>query len=202
MAVPNRREVSDEALMRLVQRSDLEAFERLFERHCAAALRIACAICRHPATAEDAVQEAFLELWRDRDSYRPEAGSFKGWAFTVVRHRATDAVRREAVRPRRVASHDVPTEDMPDPRSPTPDDTVIGREEADALRASIGRLPEEQAEVIALAFFGQLSHTEIAERLAIPPGTVKGRIRLGLEKLRTQLELDRWGLPTPRAPLR
>lgn len=190
MVGPNGRAViSDEALMRLVQRSDLAAFEELFERHWASAHRIAWAICRNPDAAEDAVQEAFLELWRDRDSYRPEAGSFKGWALTLVRHRAIDAVRREAARPRRATSRDVPTEEMPDPQSPTLEDTVIGREEAHALRASIGRLPEEQAEVIGLAFLGQLSHTEIAERLSIPPGTVKGRMRLGLEKLRTQLEV-------------
>lgn len=176
--------------MALVQRADLEAFEALFDRHWSTALRIASSICRDRGTAEDAVQEAFLKLWRDRGAYRPEAGSFRSWALTFVRHRAIDAVRREAVRPRRTTSREAEADAFPDAGSQTPTGAMIDREESASLHASIGRLPDEQAQVIVLAFFGQLSHRQIAKRLSLPPGTVKGRMRLGLKKLRTQLEAD------------
>lgn len=177
--------------MTLVQRADLEAFEALFDRHWAPALRIAGSICRDRSTAEDAVQEAFLELWRDRGAFRPEYGSFKGWALTFVRHRAIDAVRRDAVRPRRSTSREAGADETRDAARPTPASVVITHEESESLRASIGQLPDDQAEVIVLGFFGQLSHREIAEHLCLPPGTVKGRMRLGLEKLRMQLEAYR-----------
>lgn len=183
-----KRVMSDEALMQLVQKTDFEAFETLFERHWAGAFRIAGSICCDRGTAEDAAQEAFLELWRDRRAYRPEAGSFRRWAMTFVRRRAIDAVRHEASRPRRATSREVQADQQTEAGSPTPEGTIISREESEYLRGSLGRLPSDQAEVIDLAFFGQLSHTEIAERLSLPPGTVKGRMRLGLEKLRVQLE--------------
>jgi RNA polymerase sigma-70 factor, ECF subfamily len=180
--------LSDEALMERVQRADLEAFEVLFDRHWATALRVAASVCRDRGRAEDAVQEAFLELWRDRSSYRPEAGSFRSWALALVRYRAIDAVRREGTRPPLATWQETEANENANARSPEPPSRMIDHEESASLRASIARLPDEQAEVIVLAFFGELSHREIAERLSLPPGTVKGRMRLGLDKLRAQLE--------------
>jgi RNA polymerase sigma-70 factor (ECF subfamily) len=106
--------------------------------------------------------------------------------MTIVRNRALDSIRRETASHRPpLAAHDYTG---PDPAGASPQDEVISRSEAGALRARLQRLPRAQAEVIALAFYGELTHTEIAQRLSLPQGTVKGRMRLGLVKLREQIE--------------
>lgn len=168
-------EETDEQLMRRVQRDDSDAFEQLFDRHAVRALRVASSVCRDRGRAEDAVQEGFLSLWHGRAGYRPETGSFQAWSMSVVRNRAVDLVQRAtaASRPRTVENHEV------------------RRSDDNALRTSLSRLPDAQAEVIALAYFGQLTHTEIADQLDLPAGTVKGRMRLGLEKMRRDLDSSR-----------
>lgn len=179
-------DVSDEELMRRAQDDQVDAFEQLFDRHGGRALRVAASVCRDTSRAEEAVQDAFLSIWRSRDTYRPEAGSFQGWSMRIVRFRAIDITRRAAAghRPPILDGAEV---DMPDAGQRSPEDEVIARGEADALRDSLALLPDAQAEVITLAFFGELSHSEIAALLTLPPGTVKGRMRLGLAKLRTHL---------------
>jgi RNA polymerase sigma-70 factor, ECF subfamily len=177
---------SDEALMRWVQADDARAFEALYDRNVGLAWRLARSICRDAGRAEEAVQDAFVSAWRSRVSYRPETGSVRSWLMTIVRKRALDSVRRET------ASHCPPlaADDYAgrDPSGASSQDEVISRSEADALRARLQALPDAQAEVIALAFYGGLTHTEIARALSLPQGTVKGRMRLGLTKLREQLE--------------
>lgn len=182
---------SDQELMLRVKDGDAEAFGELYDRHAARAYRVARSICGDPWRAEDAVQEGFLALWRGRAQYRPDAGTFQAWAMTTVRRRALDALRsdRAEKRPRLVAlgrSHEIPGPNTTEP-------TVIANDRADALATALRRLPENQAEVIALAFFGELSHQEIAQQLQLPPGTVKGRARLGLEKLRHYVSDQEWG---------
>jgi len=179
---------SDEELMRGVQADDVRAFEALYDRNVALAWRIARSVCRDPGRAEDAVQDAFVAAWRTRRSYRHETGPVRTWLMTIVRNRALDSIRREgAARRPPLADGDYTG---PDPAQGSPQDEVIARTEARALRARLERLPGAQAEVIALAFYGELTHTEIAERLSLPQGTVKGRMRLGLEKLREQIEAN------------
>jgi RNA polymerase sigma-70 factor, ECF subfamily len=175
--------LTDEQLMRRAQADEVAAFEQLYDRHSMSALRIARAVCRDSGRAEDAVQEGFLCIWRSRMSYREKSGSFKSWAFRIVHNRAIDSVRRESSRPPLAQ----PGEEATGPTLATVPTQVIARSEGEFLRAALGGLPAPQSEVIALAFFGQLSHSEIAKRLSLPPGTVKGRMRLGLEKLREQL---------------
>lgn len=149
------------------------------------AWRVARSVCDDASRAEDAVQEGFLSASRSRGSYRPERGSVRGWLISVVRNRAIDSVRREsAVHRPELADGDYAG---PDPAGDSPQDEVIACSEADALRARLQQLPDAQAEVIALAYYGDLSHTEIARELSLPQGTVKGRMRLGLMKLREQL---------------
>ena len=143
--------------MRRVQRDDADAFAQLYDRYAARALRIATAICRQPDAAEEAVQEAFVAIWKRRGSYQPLPGGFAAWAMTIVHDRAADA---EALQ-----------------RGAGP----IG--DAQRARTLLAGLPETQREVISLAFYGELTHTEIAARLSLPPGTVKGRMRLGLQTL-------------------
>lgn len=178
------RETSDEELMRRVQRDDTQAFATLFDRHGSQALGVASAICGNRQRAEDAVQEGFISIWRSRDQFRPGVGTFGAWSMTIVRNRAIDSVRRNAPNDRHRA--DEPEEWSAGPASVAQD--AIDRSEATALRASLSRLPEAQAEVIGLAYFGELTHSEIAAHLELPSGTVKGRMRLGLEKLRADLE--------------
>ncbi len=177
---------TDEQLMGRVQVGDNEAFGVLFDRHGSRALAVSRAVCGDLGRAEDAVQEGFLTIWQSRSSFRPGRGSFRGWAMTIVRNRAVDSVRAEnsGTRP-----HPVTTERLAPIKAPgSVEDDTIARSEAAALRASLKELPDPQAEVIVLAFYGQLSHSEIAAALALPRGTVKGRMRLGLEKLRASPE--------------
>ena len=177
---------TDEQLMHRVCDDDTAAFGELYDRYSVLAFRVARSVCHDAGHAEEAVQEGFLSIWRARGRYRPEAGSVKGWALRIVRNRAIDAVRREATdrRPELVELK----QGTPDAKSPSPPEAAIASSEADALRGFMADLPDTQAEVITLAFFGGLTHTEIAEQLDLPDGTVKGRMRLGMHKLRAAME--------------
>ena len=185
---PKSRAASDDQLMCAVQAGDTLAFALLYQRHCGLALRLARSVCRDTGRAEDAVQEAFAAAWRGSTSYRREAGSVQSWLIAIVRNRAVDSVRRETApcRPRLPDADCIGLVSI----AGSAHDEVIARCDADALRARLRRLPEAQAEVIALAYYGQLSQAEIARRLSLPPGTVKGRMRLGLDKLREQIRAD------------
>jgi len=169
-----------------VQSGDTEAFAQLYDRHSPRAYRVAQSVCRSSSSAEDAVQDGFLSIWRSRGSYRPGKGSFKAWSMRVVQNRAIDTVRRE--RPAARPAADELADDLPDLVSPSVQDQVVAGSEGVAVRGALAHIPPAQAEVITLAFFGGLSHSEIAHELALPAGTVKGRMRLGLEKLRQRME--------------
>ena len=176
---------TDHELIRRSQANDVEAFEQLYDRYGALAYRVARSVCRDPHRAEEAVQDGFLAIWRSRSRYNPELGTVKAWSISVVRHRAIDLNRREASSRRSVLADADRAVTLPP--SSSAEDHALARSDADDLRASLERLPDAQAEVIALAFYGQLTHAEIGQRLSLPAGTVKGRMRLGLEKLRKQM---------------
>lgn len=177
---------TDDVLMRRVQGDDALAFGELYDRHITRALRIARSVGHRSTRAEDAVQEGFLSVWRSRASYRPGAGSFQAWAMSIIRHRAVDAIRSDTAGARPQLTH--LTDGMQDTASASLQDEAIDRSQGHTLRALLRQLPDAQAEVIILAFFGELSHTEIAAELSLPEGTVKGRMRLGLKKLRAEME--------------
>lgn len=179
---------SDDGLMARAQGDDPDAFAELYGRHAAPALAVAQSVCRNAGHAEDAVQEGFLSIWRGRACYEPRTGaSFRGWAMETVRNRAIDSHRRRtAVKRPQMSS--APVAEIPTATARSPLDAVIEREERIALESHLQQLPRAQAEVIALAFFGELTHAEIAARLSLPAGTVKGRMRLGMEKLRRGLD--------------
>lgn len=177
---------SDDALMVRVQADDTAAFGILFDRHYAHALAIAGSVCWDQGRAEDAVQEGFLTAWRSRASYRPARGSFRSWSMTMIHHRAIDSVRAEAATTRPRLANVERLNVVAAPGSVQQE--AIDKSQGEALRASLGDLPDAQAEVIALAFYGGLTHSEIATRLDLPHGTVKGRMRLGLDKLRETTE--------------
>lgn len=180
---------TDEALMVRAQAGDTDAFAQLYDCYSERALRIARAICRNQSCAEDAVQEGFLAIWRSRAHYRPGAGSFQAWSMKIVKHRAIDSYRRVAARPRTQTNDAYDDQLQFDPNPTTPQDEAVAQSEREGLIASLRQLPETQAEVIVLAFFGELSHSEIAIQLDLPTGTVKGRMRLGLEKLRRERDI-------------
>jgi RNA polymerase sigma-70 factor (ECF subfamily) len=176
----------DERLMGLAQRGDKRAFEALVERHRPAVSAAAHFTCG-PDLVDDVVQVAFVALWRHRDQYRPDRGSLRGWLLTIVRHRAIDLVRSRAARQRHIISMDPQTwTGLADEASvaEAPDMQVERWESGARVRLAVEELPADQREVIELAYFAGLSQQEIAARLSIPLGTVKGRTRLGLDKLR------------------
>lgn len=171
--------------MQLVRDGDARAFEVIFDRHANAAFSLAYRMCGRRAIAEEVVQETFLSLWRSGARYDRTRGSVRSWVLTVVRNRAIDAFRRAAMRD----SHDMPDEGFSQLlASPElTDQEVERRDDARLLRGALGALPADQRQVIELAYFGGFTHTQIAEMLNLPAGTVKGRMRLGLAKLRLAL---------------
>jgi RNA polymerase sigma-70 factor (ECF subfamily) len=196
---PDLLGLADEELMYLAAEGEVRAFETIFDRHASVAYALAYRVCRAPAMAQDVIQEAFLSLWRSSGHYDPGRGSVRSWVLSAVHNRSIDALRRARVRDAR---------DLHDPeaaeRVPGPDRTeteVLRRAEAERVRAALQALPPEQRQVIELAYFGGLTHSEIASGLGLPPGTVKSRIRLGLQKLRELLAPEE-PVPTTRMATR
>jgi RNA polymerase sigma-70 factor (ECF subfamily) len=177
--------LADEELMQLVAGNEPDAFEVVLERHANAAFSLAYRICGTRSVAEDVVQEAFLALWRNGARYDRTRGSVRTWTLGIVHNRAVDALRRSGVHERRRAS-DEGIEETLEAVERT-DSQAIGNAASQAIRGALGELPLEQRRVIELAYFGGFTHTEIASMLDTPVGTVKGRMRLGLEKLRSHL---------------
>jgi RNA polymerase sigma-70 factor, ECF subfamily len=184
---PDLRTLADEDLMQLMRRGDPRAFEAVYERHSGAAFSLAYRMVGRGNVAEDVVQEAFLSIWRSGARYERARGSVRTWVLGIVHHRAIDQLRRSSVHDKRRAS-DEGIEDRLEAGERT-DVEVARRDEAETIRAAMQALPPEQSHVIELAYFGGFTHTEIAEILETPVGTVKGRMRLGLEKLRDRLRM-------------
>jgi RNA polymerase sigma-70 factor, ECF subfamily len=177
--------LADEDLMPRVAQKDPAAFEVFYDRHGGAAYSLAYRIVGDATSAEDVTQEAFLSIWRSRARYDPMRGSVRAWALGIVRNRAIDALRREGGR--------APKLDLDDEaaleRREAPERTeaeALRRETARQVRGALGSLPNEQSKVIELAYFGGFTHSEIAKMLGMPIGTVKGCMRLGLEKMRAR----------------
>jgi RNA polymerase sigma-70 factor, ECF subfamily len=179
------RSLADEDLMQLVRRGQAAAFELIYERHSRAAFSLAYRMAGSRGVAEDVVQEAFLNIWRSGARYERKRGSVRTWVLGIVHHRAIDALRRSNVHERRRASDEGIAETVE--TGERTDVQAARREEAATVRAALEHLPAEQCQVIELAYFGGFTHTEIAELLQTPVGTIKGRMRLGLEKMRGAL---------------
>jgi RNA polymerase sigma-70 factor (ECF subfamily) len=178
------RRLADEELADHIRRGDDVAYEVLFERHGGAAFSLAYRMCGRRTLAEDIVQEAFLSLWRGR-GFDPARGSVRSWVLAAVRHRALDSFRHNAAKTGRDVNDDVATESLI--AAEDIGAQVQREEDAQQVRGALVELPIEQRQVIELAYFGGFTHSEIAGMLDLPPGTVKGRMRLGLSKLRLSL---------------
>jgi RNA polymerase sigma-70 factor (ECF subfamily) len=188
--------LADEDLMTLVDRKDPDAFEAFYDRHGAAAYSLAQRIVGDPGLAEDVTQEAFLSIWRSRARFDPSRGSVRAWALGIVRNRAIDALRRSTRPAPKLDLDDDATLDS-QPAAERTEAEAIRRETAGRLRQALGLLPREQSQVIELAYFGGFSHSEIAAMVGAPLGTIKGRMRLGLERIRATLAE---GIPEEEAP--
>jgi RNA polymerase sigma-70 factor, ECF subfamily len=172
-------------LMDRIQGDDEAAFADLFTRYTPQALRLASAICHDEGRADQAVQEAFVSVWTSRQTYRSERGEVDTWLMSIVRHRAIAVARTNGQHDRRTAppmelDELLDGEDVPA--------AAVAVEDAARLRAMLLRLPFAQREVITLAFYAGFTHREISALLGLPAGTVKGRMRLGLKKLRAAVD--------------
>jgi len=178
--------LADEELMPLVGRKDPEAFEVLYDRHGGAAYSLAYRIVGDRAAAEEVTQEAFISVWRSGARFDAARGSVRSWLLSVVRNRAIDFLRSRAGKaPKLTFDDDAVLEQRP--AEERTEEEALKRETAAELRGALGKLPGEQSKVIELAYFGGFSHSEISRILGLPMGTVKGRMRLGLEKIRGEL---------------
>ena len=167
-------------------RTGIGALEALYEEYHRQALGLALRVLGNMGEAEEVVQEAFLAAWRAGHTYDPSRGSTRTWILTLVRNRAIDVVRARQRRPVQPLDEHL---DPPD-SSDVPFQAALNVDAARAAEA-LYKLPPEQRAVIELAYSSGLSHTEIAARLGLPIGTVKGRIRLGLDRLRQALGVPR-----------
>ena len=171
--------------MQLVGEGSPRAFELLYDRHGGAAFSLAYRMVGDRVMAEDISQEAFLSIWRSRMRYDAARGSVRTWVLGIVHNRTIDALRRGAVHERRREQFEG-VEERHEARERT-DVEAARREEARSVRTALDTLPVDQRRTIELAYFGGFSHSQIAELLDEPIGTIKGRMRLGLDKLRGQL---------------
>ena len=178
--------LADEDLMTLVEDRNPEAFAVLYDRHGGAAYSLAYRIVGNPSVAEEVTQEAFLSVWRSGGRFDAARGSVRSWTLGIVRNRAIDALRRAGGNAPRL-DHDDDAALAEQTAGELTDSEAIRRETARRVRGAMQELPEEQSEVIGLAYFGGFTHSEIAQMLSMPLGTVKGRMRLGLEKIRLSL---------------
>ena len=177
--------LADEELMQLVRRGDASAFELVYERHATVSFSLAHRMTGNRTQAEDVVQEAFLSIWRSGARYDRARGSVRTWVLGIVHHRAIDHLRRASTHDRRRASDEGIAERLV--AEERTDVQAVRREESREVRAALEGLPDEQRRVLELSYFGGFTHSEIAAMLGEPLGTIKGRMRLGLGKLRGSL---------------
>jgi RNA polymerase sigma-70 factor (ECF subfamily) len=182
------RRLPDAQLIELARDGSADAFGAIYDRYGAVAYSLAYRVCGIRADAEEVVQAAFLSLWRGRDRFDPTRGELRSWLLGIVHNSAIDRLRRTGVHERRRAGSEGLEERLEAPERT--DEEVHAREQAAEVRQALDGLPVEQRQVIELAYFEGLTHTEIAARLEQPLGTIKGRMRLGLLKLYAQLTAD------------
>lgn len=170
-----------DALVAQVAAGDRRAFAELYDRFSEQVFGLVRYVTRHEPTAEDVTQETFLKLWQKADSYRPGRGKFSTWLLTIAKRTAIDRLRKQDRRPDVAEAIDVEADWRPALSNPG-----SGGDEARwrSLYFALHDIPDEQRQAIALAYYQGMSHSQIASYLGIPLGTVKTRIRLGMQKLR------------------
>ena len=178
--------LADEEVMVLLRDGNPDAFEVIYDRHGGAAFSLAYRILGERGAAEDCIQEAFISIWRSGGKFDPTRGSVRSWTLSIVRNRAIDVLRSKAGKaPKMTFDDDEIIESRPSEE--LTEEEAMRNETATEVRGALSQLPDDQSKVIQLAYFGGFSQSEIAGMLNVPLGTVKGRMRLGLEKIRGEL---------------
>ena len=177
--------LADENLISLVEAGDADAFATLYDRHSQAAFSLAYRMMGERQAAEDLAQDAFLKVWRGASSYRAERGSVRTWILSIVHNRGIDKLRSQASRRK--------TQERVEASAPRSQPSEAFAEtwrnsQRDQVREALNTLPAEQLKILELAYFSGYTHVEISELLGLPLGTVKGRMRLGLKKIRDYFE--------------
>jgi RNA polymerase sigma-70 factor, ECF subfamily len=177
--------LADEDLISLVEAADAEAFATLYDRHSRAAFSLAYRMMGERQASEDLAQDAFLKVWRSASSYRAERGSVRTWILSIVHNRGIDQIRSQASRRR--------TQEEIEASAPRSQPSEAFAEtwrnsQREQVREALGTLPPEQLKILELAYFSGYTHMEISDLLDLPLGTVKGRMRLGLKKVRDYFE--------------
>ena len=177
--------LADEDLISLVEAADAEAFATLYDRHSRAAFSLAYRMMGERQASEDLAQDAFLKVWRGASSYRVDRGSVRTWILSIVHNRGIDQLRTQASRRR--------TQDKIEASAPRSQPSEAFAEtwrnsQRDQVREALNTLPPEQLTILELAYFSGYTHVEISDLLRLPLGTVKGRMRLGLKKIRDYFE--------------
>jgi RNA polymerase sigma factor (sigma-70 family) len=178
---------SDVELVRRLGDADGAALAQLYQRFGRPCYSLARRICADEGLAEDVVQEVFLTLWRDPSRFDPARGGFATWLLTLIHHKAVDAVRRESTIRRRMVAAPEAGEDWSPTPVPGADQAAMARVAAGQVRAALHRLPVEQRQVLALAYFGGHTQREIAVLTGVPLGTVKSRMFTAVQRLRSLL---------------
>jgi RNA polymerase sigma-70 factor (ECF subfamily) len=189
----NYSSLDDQALMRMIAQARAEALSELYDRYSRLVYSLALHTLGDAAVAEEVTQDVFFRVWEKAGTYRAEQAKVGTWLTSITRNRAIDMLRRREVRPE---GHSLGWEELAEtnePRSqnPNPEDLAAQVLQGLQVRAAVDQLPADQQKALSLAFFGGYSHSEIAEQLGEPLGTVKTRIRMAMQKLRNILEEER-----------
>ncbi len=184
--------LADEDLMSLMEGGDAEAFASLYDRHSRAAYSLSYRMMGEKQAAEDLTQDAFLKVWRSAGGYRSERGSVRTWILSIVHNRGIDQLRSMASRRR--------TQDRVEQSAPRSQPSEAFAEawsnrQREQIREALNTLPEEQLKILELAYFSGYTHVEISNLLGLPLGTVKGRMRLGLKKIREYFDQENVAVP-------
>jgi len=182
----DRARLADEDLLVQIAGGDERSFEVMYDRHGKVAWSLAFRLLGDREAAEDLVQEAFLAVWNGAAGYSQAKGSVRTWVLSIVHHRAVDRLRQGAASRRRQEALEQVA--MIEPAAPDAAEVALARVEATEVQSALADVPGDQLEVLRLAYYGGYTHNEIAGMLSLPLGTVKSRMRLGLERVRRNID--------------
>ena len=177
-------ELEDRDLLDLIVDGAREALETLYDRYSTAIFSLAVQMLRDAGAEEEVTQDAFLNVWRRASSYRSQRGNVSSWLFSIAHHRAIDEIRRRKRHQQARATGEIDLGNLPADDSTDPVRFTMVQFQRGEIQDALVTLGPEQREVVVLAYYGGLTHTEIADKLSQPLGTVKTRMRLALKKLR------------------
>ena len=181
-----RSRLADAELISLAAAADAGAFAAIYDRHSRVAYSFAYRMTGERQAAEDLTQEAFLKVWRSAGTYRAQRGGARAWILRVVRNRGIDRLRASTTRAR---AREKAEAEAPMSQPSEAFERAWGNHRGKRVHEALRDLPREQGEVLALLHLRGLTHREVSEHLGLPLGTVKGRVRLGLQKLREHPEV-------------